>query len=259
MSRNCRAKGRCRYCGGKHHTTICDQADTSTGTHCSSPLFQNTSNGPNSKTEKALNPAATPYKTNSSTSCCHVSSDQAILLQVVKVTVFSPVEPNKRKEISAVLDTGSQKSYVTEFTTSELGILRKGQRVMSIMTFGSEEGKSQQCDIVEIGLELKGNQSRKLSVLTTPLICEPMVSMPAKVRIARYENPRSLELADNSTSHTLMKPELLIGMDYYWTFLSGELIQCADGLVALNTQFGWVLLGPMPECDIHKTLTPPIL
>ena len=30
ISRNCRSRGRCRGCGGRHHTTICDQTVTQT-------------------------------------------------------------------------------------------------------------------------------------------------------------------------------------------------------------------------------------
>ena len=86
--------------------------------------------------------------------------------------------------------------------------------------------------------------------LTTPLICEPMMSTPAEVCIANYESLRSLDLAGSSTSSTLMKPDLLIGLDYYQTFVSGELIQCSDGLGAQNTQFGWVLSGPIPDSHL---------
>ena len=201
---------------------------------------------PDLRAEGTLNPAATPYK-GPSTTCCHVNSDHTVLLQTARVTVFNPTDSDKQKEISVILDTGSQKSYITESVIGILGIRWRGRRVMSVMTFGSDEGKSQQCDVVEVGLKLKGGPNRKLSLLTTPLICEPMMSTPVEVCIANYEGLRSLDLADSSTSSTLIKPDLLIGLDYYWTFVSGELIQCPDGLVAQNTQFRWVLSSPMPD------------
>ena len=49
---------------------------------------------------------------------------------------------------------------------------------MSIMTFGSNEGKIQCCDVVEIGLQLREGLSDKISVLSTPFICESIVSPP---------------------------------------------------------------------------------
>ena len=246
VGRNCRSRVRCHSCGGKHHTTICDQAVSVADVQRppSQPVTQTSK--PNLRAEGTLNPAATPYK-GPSTTCCHVNSDHTVLLQTARVTVFNPIDSDKQKEISVILDTGSQKSYITESVIGILGIRRKGRRVMSVMTFGSDEGKSQQCDVVEVGLKLKGGLNRKLSLLTTPLICEPMMSTPVEVCIANYEGLRSLDLADSSTNSTLIKPDLLIGLDYYWTFVLGELIQCSDGLVAQNTQFGWVLSGPMPD------------
>ena len=66
---------------------------------------------------------------------------------------------------------------------------------MSIMTFGSKEGRSQCCDVVEIGLQLKGGLNDKISVLSTPFICEPIVSPPKKTYVANHEELKSLHLA----------------------------------------------------------------
>lgn len=41
-----------------------------------------------------------------------------------------------------------------------------------------------------------------------------------------------------------MEVNLLIGSDYYWQLVTGEIRRGEDGPVALHTRFGWVLSSP---------------
>ena len=38
--------------------------------------------------------------------------------------------------------------------------------------------------------------------------------------------------------------DMLIGSDFYWEFVTGEIICGQSGLVAVRTILGWVLSGP---------------
>ena len=42
-----------------------------------------------------------------------------------------------------------------------------------------------------------------------------------------------------------IEPDILLGSDQYWSLLTGELIKCTSGPVALNTHLGWILSGPV--------------
>ena len=252
VSRNCRSRGRCRGCGGRHHTTICDQTVSQTengSTQGQRPPNQASTSRTAHKVDSSLNPAAEPFR-DTNTACCHVNCDRTILLQTARVTIFNPSNTANQREINVILDTGSQKSYITESVCEALGIKRKGRRTMSIMTFGSNEGKIQCCDVVEIGLQLREGLSDKISVLSTPFICESIVSPPTRTYVADHEELRSLDLAvDVHTGYVPMNPDMLIGMDHYWSFVTGETIHCHDGPVALNTRFGWILSGTVPDID----------
>ena len=48
-----------------------------------------------------------------------------------------------------------------------------------------------------------------------------------------------------SDGSALVEVDLLIGSDYYWQPITGEIRRGEDGPVALQTRFGWVLSGPM--------------
>ena len=42
-----------------------------------------------------------------------------------------------------------------------------------------------------------------------------------------------------------MDVDLLIGSDFYWNFLAGEIRRGEVGSVAMKTKVGWVLSGPV--------------
>lgn len=41
-----------------------------------------------------------------------------------------------------------------------------------------------------------------------------------------------------------MEVDMLIGSDYYWRLMTGDIRRGEDGLVALYSRFGWVFLSP---------------
>lgn len=59
-----------------------------------------------------------------------------------------------------------------------------------------------------------------------------------------------LELAD-VTLPPAFKPtqaiEILVGADHYWRIVSGEVCRLEGSLVAVKTDFGWTLQGPIPQ------------
>ena len=65
------------------------------------------------------------------------------------------------------------------------------------------------------------------------------------------ENQRlaSLDLADFGDTSSSLGVDILIGSDYYWSLVTGE-ICCGDsGPIAIHTKLGWVLSGPIALSD----------
>ena len=70
--------------------------------------------------------------------------------------------------------------------------------------------------------------------------------MPVETCRSKYSYPRELDLADTLPDCEL---EILIGSDYYWKVVTGEMIQGSYGPVAIYTRLRWVLSGPVPHPD----------
>ena len=66
----------------------------------------------------------------------------------------------------------------------------------------------------------------------------------------RYEHLDGLELADYGDGDVGAAVQVLIGVDFYYSFLSGRIIRGKEGPVALESCLGWVLAGcNSSRCD----------
>ena len=153
MSRECKSIGRCRLCKGRHHTSICEQATNSPlsekGSIQSSqtsvlpltpstkpsttttqpktiqqnltvstpaaaqntPLSMPTQNTPLSTT---LNPTAPTFTSPPTSTSMYVAASTTVLLQTALCKAYNPTNTSKTLQLRLILDSGSQRSYLTE-------------------------------------------------------------------------------------------------------------------------------------------------
>ena len=91
---------------------------------------------------------------------------------------------------------------------------------------------------------MKDGGHYEISTLTVPLICDSLAAMPVQFCIRNYRQLQELDLADMAQEvGSATTPQVLIGSDYYWQFVRGQIIRGESGPVALQTRLGWVLTG----------------
>ncbi len=94
--------------------------------------------------------------------------------------------------------------------------------------------------------------SQKLLLFSVPLICQPLANMPNRLCIENYEHLHQLDFADSLEDVGQGEPDILIGSDYYWQLITGEVICGNGGPIAVCTRLGWDLSGPVSfkeECS----------
>lgn len=163
-----------------------------------------------------------------------------VLLQTAKAMVVNDVN-SKIAHVRILLDTGSQRTYITSRLKSRLNLSPVKSETLHLNTFGDERYTKQQCDVVNLWLQ--GSQGEiKISALCFPKIC---LAVSAKVNIDNHIHLQGLELGDMSIAETGQKDiDVLIGSDYYFDIVSGNVIRGSSGPVAVSSLFGWVLSGP---------------
>lgn len=218
-SANCTSKYKCQTCNRSHHTLL--HFDTEP------PL-------PTISTEP-------PSKPIQSTSALVVKgqSQMTVLLSTVLLDVHAA--NGRCQSFRALLDSGSQASFITEKVVDTLMIPRR-QSPINITTFASTtsarvKGKSS-VTITPCG---QRTPTFSLDVLIVPVITGPTPQLPITPRT--WSHIKDLTLADPSY-HTPGAIDLLLGADILPILLQdGKRTGQVGEPMALETVLGWVLMG----------------
>ena len=90
------------------------------------------------------------------------------------------------------------------------------------------------CDVVQ--LNMKG--------YVVPMICSPLQKQAVKFAVDSYSHLKALQLADDGDLVSTPEIDILVGADFHWHIVTGNVIRGENGLVAMETKFGCVLSGP---------------
>ena len=160
ISRDCRSRSKCPKCGGRHHFSICLKREKKPDPAANPSATSN----PHPPPPARLDPEATPFVAPpTTTASMYVDASKIVLLQTARAVVYNPRGSQSSLEVRAVLDAGSQRSYVTTRVKDLLQLEPRGQQPMSIITFGSTKRLDQSCEIVQIGMKLRdqGRRNRR--------------------------------------------------------------------------------------------------
>lgn len=161
-------------------------------------------------------------------------------------------------KLRMVLDNGSQRSYLTQLARDALRLQTKDKQKLAIAAFGSKRAEPQLCDLVCASVRTKEGQEINIDLFVVPHICEPLGKQPLEECLGLYPHLSGLELADDFTKepHVI---DMLIGSDFYWHVVTGELIRGEKGPVAIKSTLGWILSGPVEsvghECAVNLITT----
>ena len=84
----------------------------------------------------------------------------------------------------------------------------------------------------------------KISALSFEAICSPL---PASVCRDEHSHFLGLDKADlvSESDSSKSNIDVLIGSDYYWDVVTGDIEREDSQLVAVSSKFGWLVSGPV--------------
>ncbi|UYV79994.1 hypothetical protein LAZ67_18001351 [Cordylochernes scorpioides] len=143
---------------------------------------------------------------------------------------------NKSKVVRAMLDSGSQNSYVLEQTASEVGLTMLGKKKVVHLLFGGVKSRPQQHKRYRIYIsDVDSKYNCNFEVQDCSTICSAMPSAQPTEWMTELRS-KGIDL-DVYRSNTEI--ELLLGADVYAKLLTGKKIELESGPVALETKLGW--------------------
>ena len=243
IAKNCDSKRFCPKCSQRHHPSLCMASQTpASDNSVASDLQSSTSS--NDQPSPTVN--------------MYVDSKTSVLLQTCVALASNPnsVQPQEKCHVRLILDSGSQKTYITQQLKESLGLKPIAREKLCLKTFGSDYDNLKTVDVVN--LCLKNVDNGPLSVIITahvvPLICSPLNYQVVQFAKRNYSHLVDVVLSEGSSAENL-PVDILIGADQYWNIANGEIKQGTSGPVAMNTKFGWTLSGPVenaPRSDTHS-------
>ncbi|KAJ8914530.1 hypothetical protein NQ315_002803 [Exocentrus adspersus] len=168
-----------------------------------------------------------------------------VVLQTLKVSLIGV---SSNKIVRALIDTGSQKSYILKSTALTLGLKPKRmKRVRHCLFGGIENTENHNCYDVSMYSETGINS---IEVLDKVMICNDITPI-IDTSILKVLTEYNIEISDvNGTSGPI---ELLIGADFAGTIYTGKSFQLNNGLLAMETKFGWTLMRSITTSTLDRT------
>ncbi|UYV84801.1 hypothetical protein LAZ67_X003569 [Cordylochernes scorpioides] len=156
---------------------------------------------------------------------------------------------NGYRRVRALLDPGSQKSYILESTALEVKLKPVCNVNIAHSLFGGTQTETKCHKVYKVALcsnltEL--DTLREFEFLGQDIICGEIPRTPKGAWLNELKGSR-IWLSDLGRDSP--KIEVLIGSDIYGSLLSGCVKQLENGLTAIETHLGWTICGPSPRKD----------
>ena len=173
------------------------------------------------------------------------------LMQTALVTASGPTT---RCQARILIDTGSQKTFITQCLKNTLQLKAARSEILDVTTFGLTKGTPKSYEVVTLTINA-ANKDVKITVLVTPIICPPLSStqhteIPVELKALTFADPLNAE-----GERTI---DILIGNDHYTQIIVGNTKQSQDERwIATQSKFGWLLSRPVPnnESSTETTLS----
>ncbi|UYV79957.1 hypothetical protein LAZ67_18001188 [Cordylochernes scorpioides] len=166
--------------------------------------------------------------------CTKLILDRDVMLPTLRVTLKGN---RTEKTARAIIDTGSQRSYILHSTAMEMEYEQS--------LFGGSSTDVVEHEVYTIHLSDINNSYRcEFEALGQPLICG---SIPPVCPRSFLEGSEKLDVSDLRRDRI----EVLIGADIAGRLLTDAQKRISSGLVAIRTKLGWTVMGKIPPTDVR--------
>ena len=258
----CGSKIRCKHCGRKHHSSSCSPCcdEPKQATHRDETqrvTSNNDSQLPAHDTSLTTHATLTPvsHDTGPSEQVLHVKS--VTFLQ----TAIAPVHVGHINTLANILfDEGAQRSFITEDLAVKLQLQSFTTEHIAVASFGTNTLANRQLPVAQVQVETQLGELIPISVLVVPVIITPLHNT-VRSCITRLPYLQGLKMAHPVTGEDNFQISLLIGADFYCSFVEDDIIH-GDGPTAQQSKLGYLLSGPMLQQSstvsaLHISTLPP--
>lgn len=230
--RDCHVNVKCETCSRKHVTIMCRDEKGGSATP------QTTANNSSSQTEYSL---------------ANLSGCTPVFMQVLSVRLRGE---NGEKLVRALIDSGSQRSYLSKAAVAEMGYEPTGEQRMRHLLFGGDSIDSVIHKKYRVRLgNVDSDFACNFEVLDQDMICGKISKIPKGDWYGELKR-MNIKLTDYCDSDAPI--ELLIGADVAGKLSTGLRVQLKCGLVAFETLLGWTVMGAVKDNKKEDAVFPAV-
>ena len=234
---DCTLSKECYYChqANNHHRSLCPQEFSTTrefikeSAHLVEEVPQN-------------------HETNITENVL-LSSGESVLMQTAKTKVNNPIN-NKQQTVRILLDTGSQRTYITESLAKSLNLKLREHREITLVTFGSMKPQKIKSPATTVDITLKNGHTLQIDANVVPNIAGDIYRGPIHVA-SLHQGERFLKQFDLADTLPCQREsatiDILVGNDYYLDLILSRKVEVQQGLYLLESKLGWLLSGRTSE------------
>ncbi|XP_070518841.1 uncharacterized protein [Cardiocondyla obscurior] len=230
--RQCRIKLNCSWCSMRHLLIMCSNIDKKRVDKKADSVTK----------DSVKKDFISKEPEEGDCNLANLSSDPEVLMQTLCVKLR-----NKDKEIQvrAIIDTGSQKLYVTKEMAENLGYEPVAEQTITHSLFGGQQSKAVRHKKYKIHLSsMDDNYRCNFAALDQDVICG---NLPL-IQIGEWGRELKELGIDASDRHSKREAiSVLIGVDVAEKLYTGRIHVLKNGLVAMETYLGWLITGKVPE------------
>ena len=211
----------CKICHANHHTFLHNE---------------------NSKFEDANVDSTSSQSNNAVTMSTNTSRNpsQKVIFQTAKAILLD--EKHQGVKVNVLFDPGSDRSYIKRSNCEKLR-LKFHEETLSIAGYS---GKTESTKVYKIRHAIirptfGSNESRCVKLIETEII-SPSINreaVPPNLLHCRYL--QGIQLAENYTITDNEEIDVMIGLDYYWSFVTGRVKRQPGKPIVLESLLGWIL------------------
>ena len=103
-----------------------------------------------------------------------MAAKSPVLLQTACIEASNPMCGARKAVCRVIMDSGSQRSYITKRLKDEIGLERCGTEVLSIGTFGGRASFPKEHDLVKVAVRCQSSETLYMEAVVTEKICSPL-------------------------------------------------------------------------------------
>ncbi|KAJ8889652.1 hypothetical protein PR048_009152 [Dryococelus australis] len=170
----------------------------------------------------------------------HSSSDTLMQMLIVRIK-----GKTGDRHISILIDTGSQRSYITKELVAKVGYQSVGEEELRHGLISGHQSNKANHKWFHITLENPGsNYVCGFDDLDQDTICSSVPTVKREVCQRTFKDT-GVTIKDDTSPI-----QVLVRADVAGRLLSGERIILEDGLVAFNTYLGWTVMGKVSDTEL---------